>query len=285
MKDFLAHLDQPILGRLSIAMPISYEEFRRLPTLEEEKRKVGEQVEKVSKFIEELKEPSNLLAGCRKFVEGEPRDYLYILCSYFSASSNSRGKVFAVDKLLREWNISYYRYRPSLKQRICNDLDNFLKGNNPQLASLQAKMLGQLDSSDIEVTSGLYEALSKYYSIGQTGASKVLHIFIPKVFVMWDDFICKEYHHLHSGHKPQDIVCYREFVKTCNEVAKAIRTKISEEELSICHPSFEVSGFKKTLAKMIDECNYAQFTLPRLSSRHLTPPANANSLANSSSKR
>jgi len=243
-------------------LPIPLNKFRKLPTFEEDEIRKRNERQRISQFIESLKDPSKVLAGCNAFTRMEPRDQTYVLCMNFAAKPDPKSKLFAIDSLLREWNKkSFYRFRPNLLEKISPDVESFMKKEGHQIESLEVNTLGHLDPSEIQLTSDLYEKLSKYESIGRTGASKVLHMMVPKVFVMWDDNICDAYHLLHSGHKAQEGTCYRQFITTSNEIADSVLSKTSEEELSIKHPSFQVSGFKKTLAKMIDECNYARFTL------------------------
>jgi len=249
-------------------MPISLDEFQKLPTDEErELRKEGEK-HKVSEFIESLKDPSNVLLGCNLFAKAEPRDQTYVLCMNLSLKPDHESKLFAIETLIREWNKkAFYRFRPNLPEQISPDIQSFLKKEAHQMKPLEDKTLGSLDPSDIQVASELYWKLSKYRSIGQTGASKVLHMMIPRLFVMWDDKIASAYHRLHAGHKVQEESCYQQFMRTCNEIAAVILSGVTEEELSARHPSFKAFGFRKTLAKMLDECNYAEFTLQKQKTR------------------
>jgi len=245
-------------------LPISLDKFRELPAFEEREVQKEKERQKISQFIEWLKDPSNVIIGCNVFARSEPRDQIYVLCMNLAAEPDPKGKLFAIDSLLREWNKkSFYRFRPDLLEKITPDIQDFLRQQGHQIETLEGTTLGHLDSSEVQLASELYWKLSKYESIRQTGASKALHMMVPRFFVMWDDKISSAYHRLHSGHKVQEAACYQEFMRTCNEIAESVMSKASEKELSTKHPSFKVSGFKKTLAKMIDECNYAEFTLKK----------------------
>jgi hypothetical protein len=243
-------------------MPISPDEFRKLPTDEERELQKEKEKDKISQFIESLKDPSNILIGCNIFTKAEPRDQTYVLCIGLSLKPDLNSKLYAIESLIREWNKkSFYRFRPKQLNKISPDIQSFLRQEGSRIESLESKTLGHLDLSDIQLVSELYWKLSEYDSIGQTGASKALHMMMPRLFVMWDDNIASAYHRLHGGHKVQEALCYQQFMRTSNEVAAAVLSKTSEEELSTKHPNFKAIGYKKTLAKMLDECNYAEFTL------------------------
>ena len=54
--------------------------------------------------------------------------------------------------------------------------------------------------------------------------------------------------------------CYADFMNTCNEIATKVLEKISKEELSRNHPAYSELHHIRTIAKMLDECNYCWFT-------------------------
>jgi len=245
-------------------MPIPLDEFEKLPTDQEREHQKEKEKDKISQFIESLKDPSNILIGCSVFAKAEPRDQTYVLCMNLSLKPDPKSKLYAIESLIREWNKkSFYRFRPKQLNKISPDIQSFLRQEGGRIGSLESKTLGHLDLSDIQLVSEVYWELSEYDSIGQTGASKALHMMIPRLFVMWDDNIATAYHRLHESHKVQEALCYQQFMRTCNEVAAAVLSKTSEEELTTKHPNFKSTGFRKTLAKMLDECNYAEFTLKK----------------------
>lgn len=103
--------------------------------------------------------------------------------------------------------------------------------------------------------------------IGFTGASKILHILNPDVFMMWDTSIRDAYHKLHSkSHKKTDPECYVEFLKQSQDIVRAI-SKSDEEELWNKHLKFkildknlvEAFSYIESILKMLDEANYLRF--------------------------
>ena len=95
-----------------------------------------------------------------------------------------------------------------------------------------------------------------------TGASKMLHIINPHLFVMWDGairsgYICKL--------QKKDWIWYTEFLQEMQKLAKCAIKQVKENE---SHHSDEtmiasLTGCRHSLAKALDEYNYVNFTLPR----------------------
>jgi len=97
-----------------------------------------------------------------------------------------------------------------------------------------------------------FDELCEEKAIGYTGASKLFHMFFPNVFMMWDRKIIDTYHgdgeenhwrkHTNGGGN-----CYLVFLK---ETQSFIRKYVKKRELE-----------EKNLVKIMDEYNYAKYTL------------------------
>jgi hypothetical protein len=163
--------------------------------------------------------------------------------------------VLAAQTLLLAWNTSLYCKKMSRLQKVGPDLKRLFEANVAILDQLGSKTLGQLSGEDFGKVRDLFHSFGSCDSIYWTGASKALHVANPGLFVMLDSDIRTMYHMLHESHDPA--TCYEEFMKSCNDIAKSLAARTTESELSLRHPSFEIMRFRRTLAKMIDEYNYA----------------------------
>jgi len=105
-----------------------------------------------------------------------------------------------------------------------------------------------------------YEAARIKY-IGPTAISKILHLFNPEIFVMWDKNIREKY-----GAK-EEAKGYLDFLKSMQaEVKKVLEEKAKEKECNIKEVIEEIcrelpskklgQKYRKTLAKLIDEYNW-----------------------------
>ncbi len=143
--------------------------------------------------------------------------------------------------ILSTWNFAVFRY--AMKDF---DLKNFQKIVNelkPYFNKFKDKSIETINFDDYkkEITH-LFDCLSKIKGIQFTGASKLMHLTIPNVFVMWDGYIRKAW-----GFKKGNSEDYFDFLKKMQNEFKDIKKR---------------NG--RTLAKCIDEYNYVKFTLPAL---------------------
>ncbi len=89
-----------------------------------------------------------------------------------------------------------------------------------------------------------------------TGASKILHMINPGLFLMWDEAIIRGY----GGHVER--LLYTDFLRRMQVLAKCAIKQVKEKE---SHHSDEtaiasLTGCKYTLAKTLDEYNFMKFT-------------------------
>lgn len=143
--------------------------------------------------------------------------------------------------ILSTWNFAVFRY--AMKNF---DLNSFKKTIN-RLKVLFDKFKGQtLEKINFDKYKNdiikIFKTLSKIKGVKYTGASKIMHCKIPEVFIMWDRYIRKAYD-FKKG-KAED---YFKFLKRMQEIFKGLRKKGN-----------------RTLAKCIDEYNFAKFAHPVL---------------------
>ena len=143
--------------------------------------------------------------------------------------------------ILATWNFARFRY--AMKKF---NLDAFVE-KVKKLAPLFEKMQ-QEDFSTMNIDTyapdikAIFKTLAGIGGIESTGAPKLMHLKLPKVFVMWDRYIRNEY-----GYKKGDADDYIAFLK-----------KMQKEFSDLEAPD------GRTLAKAIDEHNYKKFTMPAL---------------------
>ena len=214
------------------------------------------------------KPPSNckeLIKQCQIYISKERGDVAY-RCAIRLARD---GEVLdAVLLLLTSWNAIYYTrgkgrffYSKELTTRVRNLLDN-TKG---QLRKLGHKNLEELTSKDFERIESIFGQCSNEEAVKNTGASKLLHVLKPQLFVMWDTDIRNNYHrYFHkqnrkkSNHECGNPKCYSMFLKQMQECAlKLIKEKPKKKICEECssHP------FTIDLPKALDQYNYAKAKL------------------------
>jgi hypothetical protein len=140
-----------------------------------------------------------------------------------------------------------------------NDLENALR----QISSVNLpSQIISVNFEDPEVRVKIRDAfMTISYIVKSTGASKTLHIFQPKSFVMWDDAIRKNYgcHSNAEGYlnflwrskwEIQEIITTYQQYSGCNNVPNVIEN--IEKRLY-------VDGWK-SITKLLDEYNFARYT-------------------------
>ncbi len=143
--------------------------------------------------------------------------------------------------ILSTWNFAVFRYAMKdfdLKnfQKIVNDL-------RPYFNKFKDKSIETINLDDYKKDiTHLFDILSEIKGVQFTGSSKLMHLTIPNVFVMWDGYIRKAW-----GFKKGNSEDYFNFLKKMQQEFKDVQKR---------------NG--RTLAKCIDEYNYVKFTLPAL---------------------
>jgi len=174
----------------------------------------------------------------RKFDELENRG------SYYPMFLNMIEKGFETEAflfILSTWNFATFRY--AMKDFDLNNFKEIVKNLKPYFDKIKGETIEtiNLDNYKQEIIH-IFDVLSGIKGIQFTGASKLMHLTIPNVFVMWDAYIRKAW-----DFKKGDSEDYFNFLK-----------KMQKEFKRICKEK------EKTLAKCIDEYNYVKYTLPAL---------------------
>jgi hypothetical protein len=228
--------------------------------------------DKVSGYIESLKDPERLLEYCKKYHERDPRDIAYVVSrSIVSKDPNNISFMLAgATNFIKTWNIGMFqKLQAEVKVNLETDIVEAYKKSKEKLEELKEKRLESLDLSDNKQGKNIKSIFSEFSSkksIGRTGASKILHILNPHVFMMWDIRIRNAYHKLHGKyHEVGDSECYLEFLKQSQKTIKAILCKMTEDDLWNRYLTFldkefiEAFSFRESILKMLDECNWVIF--------------------------
>lgn len=184
--------------------------------------------------LEELKEK------CEEFDELEKRGTFYDMAIRMI---NNNFEIEAFFLILATWNFATFRY--AMKTFDIKGFEKLIREEcNPIFDKLKEKDLETVNFDEIEKdVKKLYKLLSSVNGVKYTGASKLMHLKNPKLFIMWDGYIKKHY-----GLKSGSAEDYFNFLK-----------KMQTLFLDIAW-----SHERKTLAKAIDEYNYVLITLPAL---------------------
>lgn len=256
-------------------------------------------------FIEQIKQPAKLLEGCKRFHDEEPRDIAYVVCSKLvsNAKADMSHILAGLRLFLQVWNAVYIQHLArSKKQAMEGNLADAYQACIPELTMLSTERLSNIDLSDTgktEAISKVFSEFAKFESIGDTGASKAIHLLNPSLFMMWDTNIRVAYATLWpdlwkkvlqkwpddwrkrletqppfariqfvqstTGYKTE---LYLQFIKLCQTIAQALLNIKTESKFWSEHISFAKDKdfftswvFSETLTKMIDECNFVRWRL------------------------
>lgn len=124
---------------------------------------------------------------------------------------NKGFKLEAYILILATWNFAYFRY--FLKNF---DLKGFIKVINlaePEFKKLEKNKFEKVDFYDCDLQTSIkniYEKFKKY--TGQTGATKLMALRNPKLFIMWDTEIRKIYK-INNRATPEDYIGFLDKMK------------------------------------------------------------------------
>ena len=143
--------------------------------------------------------------------------------------------------ILSTWNFAAFRY--AMKDFDLKNFQKIVNGLKPYFNKFKDKSIETINLDDYKKDiTYLFDILSEIKGVQFTGSSKLMHLTIPDVFVMWDGYIRTA-----GGFKKGNSEDYFNFLKKMQQEFRDIQKR---------------SG--RTLAKCIDEYNYVKFTLPAL---------------------
>jgi hypothetical protein len=181
--------------------------------------------------------------------------------SFFSLAQNLINNGFETEGMLlilATWNFAGIRY--AIKEFNIESFKKTVQKLKPHFQRLQGEQFSTINfneySKDISI---IYNALSKIKGIQYTGASKLMHLKCPSVFVMWDGYI--------RGEKPKkyykDLKIFKTKVLNLKKYSTDSQGYLSFlKEMQATFGTLRLREKGKALTKAIDEYNYINITLP-----------------------
>jgi hypothetical protein len=152
----------------------------------------------------------------------------------------------AIATLLRVWNRTYYRFRPTKKQSVESELEQLVASHLPAILGFRARAITSLASTDRETIVELISAFEG--KLGPVGCAKSLNLLAPSFFPLWDNPIAYGY----------GVSLSRD-----GYLLFMLISKYQVEGCSGCFPDGVAP------LKAIDEYNFCKYTLPDLASRRV----------------
>ena len=181
-----------------------------------------------------------LIEKCEIYEKNEGRASFYDLSMEIVRDHPLQASII----ILATWNAARFRYMTSDSQNLQN-LTRAIEKTHPLFKELKGTISDADFNEKGETIKRIYKILSSVKGVEYTGTSKVMHILKPELLVMWDTAIRKDYGY---SSRPEG---YLEFQKAMQNIFSGV---------SWNNP-------QKTLAKAIDEYNYATITLPIIQAR------------------
>jgi hypothetical protein len=193
---------------------------------------------------------AELEKGCRAFERHEGRDSMYRVTTFLLEQWWGRhaDMVDALTVLLLTWNASFYRYGMFDQHR----LEKFLGEQWNVISSFRNRDIASLTAGDHGAIKKLFDGFNAALQIqagkcrgrrSPVAVAKTLHLLGPRFFPPWDYEIANQYDCDYSE-KPAN--AYTRFCDIVQTIASDLAGRVS--------PS------SKSLLKLIDEFNYAQYT-------------------------
>jgi len=143
--------------------------------------------------------------------------------------------------ILSTWNFARFRY--VMREFDLDAFTKVVKQLDPSFQKMQHEEFKTMDFDKYaDYIKHIFKTLADIKGIEATGTPKLMHLKLPKVFVMWDSYIRKAY-----GYNEGDADDYVAFLKDMQR--RFADSRIDSD---------------RTLAKLIDEHNYKKFTMPEL---------------------
>ncbi len=161
--------------------------------------------------------------------------------------------------ILAIWNIGRFSKVPN-KSNTIKELRSRFEENTDAFKSIKDYTLQTADLDDKELCNNIkmiYDSFRKINGIEFTGASKIMHICNPELFVMWDSYISGNYQtkKLYGECNIPYFQYNRKNVDSYITFLKHQQARI--KDVKWVNPTSPV----RTLAKVIDEYNYVHITI------------------------
>jgi len=125
--------------------------------------------------------------------------------------------------MLSIWNFARFRY--VVRKFKLNQFKKMISGSDSDFRKFQRLNFKTIDFNKYKKEiKRIFRNLSKFPGVEKTGATKLIHLKVPNVFVMWDGYIRKYY-----GFKNGDANDYFNFLKLMQEKFRDLDPKLIDE--------------------------------------------------------
>ncbi len=157
---------------------------------------------------------------------------------------------------LNKWRC---RLEKAKSGEISGEIKDFLEKDEIKNYLNKLKKYSLEDLAEIPEVKEIYPKIKAV--IGPTCASKFLHILLPKLFVMWDGKIRKEYKENYNKEIKDNGKGYYKYLVKMNEIREILESECSKIGIQ---PNVEKYlndkfGFDYTIAKYLDEYNWVKY--------------------------
>lgn len=179
---------------------------------------------------------------------------------YYRLASNLLNEGFELEGillLLSTWNFANFRYH--MKQFSIDALQITLENLKPFFNELRNENIRSCNLIHHSYNiSTIYTHLSAFNGIKHTGASKIMQLKLPKLCIMWDSYIRRE----KSKRFYRSLDVFQMGIYNMNKYENSASGYLSF--LSNMQQTYSTLNFinSDSMAKLIDEFNFASITLP-----------------------
>lgn len=169
-------------------------------------------------------------------------------------------KIEGIILLLSTWNFGSFRY--AVKDFDIGNFIGIMGGLEPLFDQIKDENFRTIHfDTHSQIILNIYNKLSNIKGVQHTGASKVMHLMSPKIFVMWDGFIRgeknKEFYDKISINNKYNTTEYKKYAPPKAETYLSFLKDMQARFKGIKYEDTE----EKSLTKAIDEFNYVTITM------------------------
>jgi hypothetical protein len=197
--------------------------------------------------------PANFKKGYLAFQKREKRDSMYSTATFLVAHFWSKPAEMAdsLGVLLLTWNQAFYRYGIF----DFDKLEECISKNLPLLDKYRNSSILNYTLADDEAIEHLFEQFLNALRIREgkkkgtkspVAVAKALHLLAPDFFPLWDNKIARAYG---CGYSSNPAEKYLLFVRKSKDMVERLQS------------TTDAKAMGKTLLKLVDEYNYAKYTL------------------------
>jgi hypothetical protein len=153
-----------------------------------------------------------------------------------------------------DWNWVYFKDRNDI-ERFATELYQTLRNTKDTLKEISELNIILLDEESLERLETTIQTLYERFKgiLGDTGASKALHVLCPNFFIMWDA-------NIREGYDTYDYLTFLYGMR--NELREAVELYGKDKHLESFHQAYKAleQQLGEILTRVIDEYNWLKHT-------------------------